>query len=78
MINAIQTFKTITSWITSADKEIQLDVLTLFITDTFSKRFPIEVNKLHQQMVEDMLQSIEVQRDRIGRCENLGTVHTMD
>lgn len=78
MINAIQTFKTITSWITSADKEVQLDVLTLFITDTFSKRFPIEVNKLHQQMVEDMLQSIEVQRDRIGRCENLGTVHTMD
>ena len=78
MINAIQTFKTITSWIASADKEVQLDVLTLFITDTFSKRFPIEVNKLHQQMVEDMLQSIEVQRDRIGRCENLGTVHTMD
>lgn len=78
MINAIQTFKTITSWITSADKEVQLDVLTLFITDTFSKRFPIEVNKLHQQMVEDMLQSIEFQRDRIGRCENLGTVHTMD
>ena len=78
MLNAIQTFKTINSWIHSADKEVQLDVLTLFITDTFTKRFPTEVNKLHLQMVEDMLQSIEAQRDKIGRCENIGYVHTMD
>lgn len=78
MLNAIQTYKTINSWIYSADKEVQLDVLTLFITDTFSKRFPIEVNSLHKQMVEDMLMSIETQRDVIGRCENIGVIHTMD
>ena len=78
MLNAVQTYKTISSWIYSADKEVQLDVLTLFITDTFTKRFPVEANKLHKQLVDDMLEEIERRRQTIGICENTGTIHTMD
>ena len=78
MLNAIQTYNTINSWILSTDKEVQLDVLTLFINDTFTRQFHFDANNLHSQMVEDMMNRIEIQRDKIGRCENLGVSHTMD
>jgi len=78
MINAIKTYKVITGWIHTSDKEIPLDVLTVFITDTFSRRFPVEDNQLHRQMVSDMLENIEGRRAEIGECENLGIVHQMD
>ncbi len=33
-LNAIETHETICAWIASANKEVQLNVLTIFITET--------------------------------------------
>lgn len=63
-LNAIETHEEICKWIESSINEKQLDVLTLFVTDTFSKRFPPEVNKLHTQFIEHMLHKIEAKRIR--------------
>jgi hypothetical protein len=62
MLNAIKTYDVICKWISSADKDTQLDVLTLFITDTFSKRFPSETNDIHCQFIGSMLEKIEKKR----------------
>ncbi len=58
-LNAVQVHEAICSWIQSSKTEAQLMVLQLFVTDTFSKRFPAETNPLHKQMIQNMLSKIE-------------------
>ena len=79
-LNAIETHETICGWIASANKEVQLNVLTIFITETFAGRFTRESNVLHGQCIDNMLAKIEARRYAIGICENIGleSIHQMD
>jgi len=79
-LNAIETHETICAWIASANKEVQLNVLTVFITDNYAQRFTRESNVLHGQFIENMLAKIEAKRAAIGICENVGleSTHQMD
>ncbi len=65
-LNAVQTHEEICKWIASTRKQIQLDVLTLFVTDTFAKRFPESSdNVLHGQLINNMLTKIDEQREKL-------------
>ena len=65
-LNAIQTHEVICGWIATAKTEQQLAVCQMFIVDTFSKRFPIDINTLHKQMVDNMLNKIDQRQAFIG------------
>lgn len=65
-LNAIQTHEEICKWIASSKTDQQLDVLSLFITDTFSKRFPeLHDNVLHGQLINNMMSKIEEKRQSV-------------
>ncbi len=76
-LNAIETHEEICKWIESSINEKQLDVLTLFVTDTFSKRFHPEVNTLHRQCIDNMLRKIEAKRvpEYVGKVPPSKEVH---
>ncbi len=71
-LNAIQTHEEICKWIASSKTEQQLDVLTLFVADTFSKRFPESENVLHAQMITNMLAKIEEKKNGLHVSESVG------
>ena len=71
-LNAVQTHEEICKWIASSKTEQQLDVLTLFVTDTFSKRFPEHENVLHAQMINNMLTKIEEKKSIVHVSEFVG------
>ena len=75
-LNAVEAHEAICTWIASSKTEAQLMTLQLFVTDTFSKRFPAETNPLHKQMISNMLGKIE--RAMFECTLDLENVHTMD
>jgi len=69
-LNAVQTHEEICKWIASSKTEQQLDVLSIFVTDTFSKRFPeLHDNVLHGQLINNMLSKIEEKRPSVHIIE---------
>ena len=71
-LNAVQTHEEICKWIASSKTEQQLDVLSLFVADTFSKRFPEQENTLHAQMINNMLVKIEEKKSIVHVPESVG------
>ena len=71
-LNAVQTHEEICKWIASSKTEQQLDVLSLFVADTFSKRFPENENTLHAQMINNMLVKIEEKKSIVHVPESVG------
>ena len=68
-LNAVQTHEEICKWIESSITENQLNVLTLFIIDTFATRFPESENPLHRQLTDHMLSKISAKTSTIHVVE---------
>lgn len=65
-LNAVQTHEEICKWIASTKTEQQLLILSSFVDDTFSKKYPSNENDLHAQMRTNMINKIQTKWNEVS------------